>query len=343
MTTDSPSSPSDKPARWETLLTYAVWLAAGMLYAPFFSLTLAAPFGYFLETCDSSRSPASYAAAHLCVVGGVLLGATVGFVLARKGARPKVGRMVMIVGLVLWGCFFFGAPAVDNVRIAAKRVQCTNHLRSIGDALHQYHDTHDSFPTGTVSNPDLRPEQRLSWCIALLPYLDQQPLYDQIDQAQAWDSVKNGQPARVSVAVFHCPANWHKDEPGKPALSHYVGITGVGPDAATLPKNDPRAGFFGYDRVITFRDILDGSANTLVILDTGSKNGPWAAGGEATLRPFDPATRPYIGKDRPFGGLHRSIGIGLFADGSARSIWGSPDEALEAAATISGGERNSLP
>jgi hypothetical protein len=343
MNTDPHRLPLDMPTRWETVLTYAVWLAAGILYAPFISLVLAAPFGYFLETCDSSRSPASYTAVHWCVAAGAALGAATGFLFARSGTRPQMARIAVIVGLLLWALFFIGAPAVNAVRIASNRVICSNHLKAIGQGLDQYHDVHGAFPSGTMANPALQPEQRLSWCVTLLPYVGQRPLYDQIDHAQAWDSEKNTQAACVSLEIFHCPGNWHKAERGQPALTHYVGITGVGRDSAMLPKNNPRAGFFGFNRVISHSDILDGTANTLAILDTSSNNGPWAAGGAATLRPIDPSTRPYLGNNRPFGGTHRDSATGLFADGSVRSIWDTKDEAIEAMATIGGGERIPLP
>jgi hypothetical protein len=134
-----------------------------------------------------------------------------------------------------------------------------------------------------------------------------------------------------------------------PALTHYVGIAGVGAHAADLPANDPRAGFFGYSRTIKLQDITDGTSYTLVAIETASDNGPWAAGGAATVRGLDPANQPYIGNGRQFGLIHFAGTIlvrpsaganAALADGSVRFLSASISApTLEALATFGGGDR----
>src|SRR5688572_6941737 len=68
-------------------------------------------------------------------------------------------------------------PAVQAAREAARRIQCRNNLKQLGLALHNYHDTYLAFPVGaqyTVSRPN--------WRIAVLPFMEQTPLYDKLDQ-----------------------------------------------------------------------------------------------------------------------------------------------------------------
>ena len=96
----------------------------------------------------------------------------------------------------------------------------------------------------------------------------------------------------------------------KPAPTDYVGIAGVGEDAAFLPKESPRAGFFGYqrhlyiDRRVGTNDLPAGTSHTMVCAETTRDNGPWVAANRSTVRPLSPEDLPYIGLQRQFGGCH---------------------------------------
>lgn len=74
-------------------------------------------------------------------------------------------------------------PAVQQAREAARRTQCRSHLKQIGIALHGYHDVHGCIPPAVLSRvmwdgPGY--DEGYSWCVYLLPHLDQSPLYDLI-------------------------------------------------------------------------------------------------------------------------------------------------------------------
>jgi prepilin-type processing-associated H-X9-DG protein len=103
-------------------------------------------------------------------------------------------------------------------------------------------------------------------------------------------------------------------------LTSYLGIAGVGVDAARYPRKDPRAGFFGYDRVITQADITSGTSVTMMVAETTQHNGPWLAGGSPSVRGLDPDIERYIGLGRPFGGLHLDGLNVLWVDGSVRPV-----------------------
>ena len=107
-----------------------------------------------------------------------------------------------------------------------------------------------------------------------------------------------------------------------------------------MPTSDPRAGIFGYDRSARLTDLKDGAATTLLLAETGVGNGLWTAGGPATVRGLDPASQPYIGRARQFGGLH-SGGVNVaFADGAVRFLKDTIDpKVFEALSTIAGGEQ----
>ena len=76
-------------------------------------------------------------------------------------------------------------PAVQAAREAARRAQCTNNLKQIGLALHNYHAAQGSFPLGTSvavgggsAGPSYQPWGTWSCLALMLPYLEQQPLYN---------------------------------------------------------------------------------------------------------------------------------------------------------------------
>ncbi|HEV3204957.1 MAG TPA: DUF1559 domain-containing protein, partial [Gemmataceae bacterium] len=149
------------------------------------------------------------------------------------------------------------------------------------------------------------------------------------------------------IRVFLCPGNSNKAEPGRPGFSHYVGIAGVGKNAAELSLRTAdesairsNVGFFGYDRQIKPEDIKDGLATTLAVAETHADNGPWTAGGPSTVRGLDPQNLPYLRSQGQFGGIHYAGGaMVLFVDGSTRFIKESiSPEVFEALATIAGGE-----
>jgi hypothetical protein len=192
------------------------------------------------------------------------------------------------------------------------------------------------------------PDSRLSWQVALLPFIEQDETYALIDQEQSWDAPRNEMGVSRVVKIYLCPAGGTNPMPGQPAITHYVGMAGVGLNAAALPNESVRAGVFGYDRSVTIKDITDGAMNTMLAVESFVNNGGWAAGGPATVRGIDPGDQPYIGIDRPFGRLHvqrswfgtmpTSANVGM-VDGSVRHIHNTVSpQVFEALATFAGGE-----
>ncbi len=95
-------------------------------------------------------------------------------------------------------------PAVQAAREAARRAQCVNNLKQIGLALHNYHDTTNGFPAAAITSKDGKP--LLSWRVAILPYIEQQELYNQFHLNEPWDSPHNKTLiARMPVA-YNCPS-----------------------------------------------------------------------------------------------------------------------------------------
>lgn len=68
-------------------------------------------------------------------------------------------------------------PAVQAAREAARRSDCSNKLKQLGIALHNCHDTYGSFPPGLLDDDT----NSFGWAVSILPFMEQKPLYDNID------------------------------------------------------------------------------------------------------------------------------------------------------------------
>jgi Protein of unknown function (DUF1559) len=246
---------------------------------------------------------------------------------------------------------------VQKARTAAAWWSCSMNLQQLGFAMYSYHDVHNHLPPGTMPNPELPPEERFSFHVAICRYTECDNLYSLLDKQQPWDSERNvGIMAHRTHKVFQCP-NWvdaHSYDAnlvasGHLAFTNYVGVAGVGPDAATRPADAPGIGIFGYDRTLKLQDVKDGTENTAMLFETAHELGPWIRGGPSTVRAVNVDEAPLAGISRPFGGTHyrtswnfgkRADGFNvLLADASVRFT--SPDidaTILTALATIAGGE-----
>jgi prepilin-type N-terminal cleavage/methylation domain-containing protein len=186
-------------------------------------------------------------------------------------------------------------PAVQQAREAARRTQCKNNLKQIGLALHNYHDTYDTFPFGNRGMTDWNMKNSTNWRSMILPYLDQAPVYNQLNfedgnfaaNSYAGNEVLIG----LKLDVFLCPSStidpfdnsentWSNTMKG---LNHqYVGIAGAAPPVQGL--NDGwrdcghgwscNSGLLVSNEVFKMRDAKDGTSNTMIISEqSGYTNG----------------------------------------------------------------------
>ncbi|QDU37513.1 hypothetical protein Mal4_18270 [Maioricimonas rarisocia] len=210
-------------------------------------------------------------------------------------------------------------PAVQQARTAARRSQSRNNMKQIGLAMHNYHDTFKHFPPGAHPNDDLEVEERLSWLADILPFIEQAALYEQTDFDKAWDANGNAIVAGTVIPAYINPQHPgpHVTEDGR-AVTHYVGMAGVGEDGPTLPAGHPRAGVFAYDRATRFRDITDGTSNTIAVSEASGITGPWSRAGKSTIRPL--TEQPYVNGPDGLGKAFRGGMNVLMCDGSVRFV-----------------------
>jgi prepilin-type processing-associated H-X9-DG protein len=205
---------------------------------------------------------------------------------------------------------------LSPARRAATRTQCVNNLKQIVLAQHNYHTKHDHFPSAYSIGKDGKP--LLSWRVLILPFLEQQALYDQFHLDEPWDSAHNRSLISKMPAVFHCPDE--SDAIAKDGKTRYLAPR----SAATIMRGaEP----------VAIRDIADGTSNTIITLDVGDDHAlEWTKPADWEFDP-DPAVQAIFKSHDP-GGTNMA-----FADGSVHFISATIAAAtLRALLTRDGGE-----
>ncbi len=165
-------------------------------------------------------------------------------------------------------------PAVQQAREAARRTQCKNHLHEIGLALHNYADVHEMFPltqarTTNLTGPNFG--NSMSVHARILPYIDQAPLYNQIDWNVDYNHANNLLPFRQIIEPYLCPSDQDLMPHSMGGRTNYQFSMGSGilhegvpsPVVGNINNLMPSAdGVFYKNGSIGFRDMIDGSSTT---------------------------------------------------------------------------------
>jgi prepilin-type processing-associated H-X9-DG protein len=204
-------------------------------------------------------------------------------------------------------------PAVQSAREAARRAQCVNNLKQIGLALHNYHAANNAFPSSAITDPKGKP--LFSWRVAILPYIEQQGLYNRFKLDEPWDSPHNQALLKEMPSTYVCPSRARVE----PFTTTYQVFTGGG-------------ALFESGRGVTLPGVTDGTSNTLMVVEAQNAV-PWTKPDDMT---FDPAAAPSLcgaGSSHP-GGFNV-----LMADGAVRFIKNAIDlRVFRALITRAGGE-----
>lgn len=256
-------------------------------------------------------------------------------------------RVYLAVGISIGVLVAIGllVPAIQQARESARRIQCTNNLRQLVLALHNYHDTYSKFPPTNMSEN--------SWRIRIDPFMESSPFYSMYRIEEPWDSewnrtiefrqltrdektgerftkltptedmigeVDTSSHSRAS-GMLQCPT---RQEPKLPYTSY---LMLVGSDAVGLPE-DGRA----------IKEITDGTSNTIILAEYAGHDISWLQPKDfytetMSFRINDP-DKMSISSHHPGGAL-----VGM-ADGSVRWLSNDlPPEVVKAMITINGGEK----
>jgi Protein of unknown function (DUF1559) len=153
-------------------------------------------------------------------------------------------------------------PAVSRSRIVFRRTRCRNNLKQIALALHNYEAAYHALPPACTVDADGKPLH--SWRTLILPYLDQQQLYETIDLSKPWDDPANSEAFNTPVPVYLCPTGRH-------SINHTTYL-------ASVASN----GCFRLAESRHLSEITDGLSKTLMVIEVPSEfSVPWMAPDDA--------------------------------------------------------------
>jgi prepilin-type processing-associated H-X9-DG protein len=267
-----------------------------------------------------------FAAAHL--LDSAAWGVLVLFIELVAGILYPPTRVPAVWVFALLLLLWLLSPAISVARAPARTAQCTNNMKQIMLALLNYHDTYQCFPPAYVADDDGRPMH--SWRVLILPFLEQQPLYDQYRFDEPWDGPNNSQLAgKIGHWPFRCPS---VPSP-RPAVTNYVLVTGDGTAWADgrAPKLD---------------EFTDGPANTIILVEIADSDIQWLEPRDITLeqamRGINSGPHICISSWHPArGNSDRQDSANVaFADGSVGNLKNDfPLAELRKLLTYQGGER----
>ncbi|WP_153555637.1 DUF1559 domain-containing protein [Roseimaritima sediminicola] len=196
----------------------------------------------------------------------------------------------VLVGLLL--------PAVQAAREAARRMQCSNNLKQMGLALHNFHDTFNEFPAGYGFNNDANKgswRKAWGWGARILPYIEQGNMYDTLgvgsrefndalpgNDSSTWPALELAA-IRTNLPTFRCPSDISPDintsvdfchsggpDSTKPATSNYIGVyayqySNWNPGGAPPSTN----GIFQPQNGSRMASVTDGLSNTFMVGERG--------------------------------------------------------------------------
>ena len=193
-------------------------------------------------------------------------------------------------------------PAVQAAREAARRMSCGNNLKQIGIALHNYHDVHKTFPpsshwvnNGSGINQTNNAQLSENWVIMMLPYFEQQPLFEAFDLKNFITSSVNAAARGTEIEAMMCPSDSFNRKPFNGAApgskdtsnlgngwarGNYAANAALGYMRSSSNENDaglptsggwsgPRKnryrGVMGANVSLKIAEITDGTSNTVLV------------------------------------------------------------------------------
>ncbi|TWT32963.1 DUF1559 domain-containing protein [Blastopirellula retiformator] len=288
--------------------------------------------------------------------------------LSRSGRRAGFTLVELLVVIAIIGVLIaLLLPAVQQAREAARRMSCTNQLKQLGLALHNYHDTTKSFPYGSRGSGN-----QVGWHVAILPFIEQGNLFDQMDMTVDFHAGVNAPFRETRMEPFLCPSSPSEkaDDNSAHFTTHYYGVmgpTGTNPASGTAYQENTsgshggfsKEGAWSHDEVHKMRDITDGTSNTFFLgeISWTQRNGnatryrPWSRGGRTNnfMAPCKNVAQPInadfiaLFNDMSYGSNHPGGCMFALGDASVRFVAETVNyDTLLSMASCGGGETATL-
>jgi prepilin-type N-terminal cleavage/methylation domain-containing protein/prepilin-type processing-associated H-X9-DG protein len=264
--------------------------------------------------------------------------------LARMLRRPAGFTLIelLVVIAIIAVLIALLLPAVQAAREAARRAQCSNNMKQIGLALHNYHTANNCFPLGGSNASSLAGQVQQAWgCWSaqsmLLPYIEQTTTYNAInfnitsESAGAGDDIVQTTATTRSISAFLCPSNQvfpYSQYCGAPTLANYIfpGNTyfasigssmqqyGNSPYAEqTVGSAAPNGMFAVFGPAIGMQSVTDGTSNTIAM-------GEWITGSNNPIMQL-PQDVVVMGTTFPAGASQGSALLSMPAGGAGFNAW----------------------
>jgi prepilin-type N-terminal cleavage/methylation domain-containing protein/prepilin-type processing-associated H-X9-DG protein len=233
-----------------------------------------------------------------------------------KGARAFTLVELLVVIAIIGVLIALLLPAVQAAREAARRNQCLSNLRQLSLGLVNYETAHKTFPPAfeykKTDNPATLTEIGPNWAIRVLPFIEQQPLYNRIDKTvtvtgQKEPLISHEKNAHVRTAIvesLRCPSDTYNTAPleigaQQWARGNYAANAGNGPLLGTIAapwpggingpdspgwKDPKRRGVIGPNVAVRLKEITDGLSNSFLLgevragITSFDRRGTWALG-----------------------------------------------------------------
>jgi hypothetical protein len=221
---------------------------------------------------------------------------------------PRVEKDRLVVDVNLGAELPALLKLMEGVPASAERARSANNLKQLGLALHNYHDTFGHFPPAAICDKDGKP--LLSWRVAILPFIEQQNLYQQFKLDEPWDSEHNKKLIALMPKTYRSPRQGAK----LTDKTTYLAPVGNG-----LMWDEPKRGEAtgpGGKKVVVWKgtemkEVFDGTSNTILLVEADDDRAAiWTKPDDYTVDPQNPAKG--LLKHYPEGTLV------LLADGSVR-------------------------
>jgi prepilin-type N-terminal cleavage/methylation domain-containing protein/prepilin-type processing-associated H-X9-DG protein len=194
----------------------------------------------------------------------------------RRGSSGFTLIELLVVIAIIGVLIALLLPAVQAAREAARRAQCLNNLKQIGVALHNFADSRGGFPAGYLSSVDSKGQDigpGWAWGSTILSQMEQSPVFNAINFSLPVSDAGNQTVNLMRVGSYLCPSDSSpasvpvRDQANTSTIctvgtGNYIGMYGLGEIGADPGQG---SGLFFRNSRIAFRDILDGTSQTLAV------------------------------------------------------------------------------
>ncbi|TWT63995.1 DUF1559 family PulG-like putative transporter [Rubinisphaera italica] len=228
----------------------------------------------------------------------------------------KLVLFTVILGLA----FLFILPIVQQSRESGPRSACKNNLKWLALSMHNYHDLHGVFPSPNHHDGDSPP---YSWRIALLPYIEEDQIFERYNFSEPWDGPTNSTMHSLQLDVFLCPDTSSRLKNHLRTVTDYVAITG-------------EETIFSEGQPTKLTDVTDGTSNTIMFVELANSDIHWM---EPRDLQFNAISNRMNKSGAGLSNIHNGGAYTALVDGSIRYLSEETDpDVLRALMTKSGGE-----